>query len=193
MIINIEFNETPIIIKKSELCKKSTPILGGVYVMKGERDFTIYVGKTVNFLRRMKEHRKASEFFRHIVYVEFYELRDEFEKDVTETFLINKLKPKFNKAKTFHKQQDYEDLLYEIEEKLIHLYEQADELREVISPADYYDEYLEDIYSYDEYDDYEAEYDSFEINCAREELIEVEERIKKLHLKKHTISIRKAV
>lgn len=80
--------------------------IGGVYKIYDESNDLVYVGQSKNLARRIKEHfrNKRKGIFIHKVKFFYVHHEDVFVedsmRDMYETFLIRKLKPKYNKYQT---------------------------------------------------------------------------------------------
>lgn len=192
MKINISLPDTFRDVSKDNT-RDSASIKSGVYVFYDSNSIALYVGKTSKFTRRMKEHAKSSPFFHMANYVRVYELESEYEKDIIESYLINSLKPQYNKAKTFYMQEDYEEMLYEIDERINDLIDRLNDLKEFLDPFDYSDVY-DDVYF-----EWEEEHDAYEeitINldkaAIQREIDEINYEISKLRKRKQSITQRKS-
>ena|SRR5690606_23044798 len=77
---------------------------GGVYAFYKD-ETPLYVGKCKNLKTRIYEHvigmTNTSSFFGSFEYVKFFYEDCPMNRDIYETYLINTLKPLFNKNKTF--------------------------------------------------------------------------------------------
>lgn len=96
----------------------------GIYVFYSEEGTPLYVGKTVSFKRRFVQHAASSEFFDIATKVRLYPVKNEYEKDIYETYLISELRPEYNKAKTFYSRLEYEDALHAIEVRIFEVQEE---------------------------------------------------------------------
>lgn len=184
MDIKIELKTKPIIISKDNFLKKDTDRLNGIYVMLDDLGICLYVGKTKNLLKRLRQHRKHSKFYRSVYQIEFYVNSNEYEKEMLETFLINQLKPIYNKAKTYYKQEDYEWMLQEIEEEEHFLKSEIADIK-YFQPSTYG-------YTYDT-DDYDLDNFAYDRKVDELELAELEQRLKRLQRRKYEISTRMSV
>lgn len=144
----------------------------------------LYVGKTKNLLKRLHQHRQHSKFYRSVYQIEFYVNSNEYEKEMLETFLINQLKPIYNKAKTYYKQEDYEWMLQEIEEEEHFLKSEIADIK-YSQPSTYG-------YTYDT-DDYDLDNFVYDRRVDELELAELEQRLKRLQRRKYEISTRMSV
>jgi predicted GIY-YIG superfamily endonuclease len=130
---------------------------GGVYFLENRFGEVIYIGKTSNFKRRIREHLngigRSSLFCAHIHMVRLYAIKDEFEREIYETYLINKYKPFYNVSKVYDKAEEIEkeselfNEYHRIQSELILL---DDEKQELVQFLKGYDD--ED--SVSEYEDY---------------------------------------
>lgn len=184
MEIKINIKSKPIIISKDNFISKDTDRLNGVYVMLDDLRICLYVGKTKDLLKRLHQHRRHSEFYRSVYQIEFYINSNEYEKEMLETFLINELKPVYNKAKTYYKQEDYEYMLQEIEEE-------EHFLKAEIADIKYFQQ-TTDGYFYDT-DDYDLDNFAYERKVDELELAELEQRLRRLQKRKYEISTRMSV
>ena len=75
----------------------------GVYVILDKHNQPLYVGKGDLFVR-LTQHLKTSKttlFRGYIQSVKYFEVWDDTERDIYETYLINTLKPPFNSSKVY--------------------------------------------------------------------------------------------
>ena len=91
-----------------------------VYYFKDFEDNIIYVGKTGNYKRRMKEHftkgHLPSECYDEVNKIFVSVVNDsKYDTEICETLLINKYKPKYNVEKKFNENE------YKTRYKLLHL------------------------------------------------------------------------
>jgi hypothetical protein len=125
----------------------------GVYFIENEFGEIIYIGKTGNFRRRLREHVLGSAFSALISTIRLYEIPDEYEREIYETFLINKYKPFYNVGKVY--ENDKNDTAFneyhELQAQLVALREERQEIKdyfqELQSPdyeSEYYGYYDED-------------------------------------------------
>lgn len=110
------------------VCTKKVYDGSGVYIFIDSWGKALYVGKTVSFKRRMRDHMRSSEFYRLAKTIRLYYVRDEFAKDIYETYAIKEFKPEYNMAKTFYERMEYEDMLHEIEFKISEVEDEIYEL-----------------------------------------------------------------
>jgi predicted GIY-YIG superfamily endonuclease len=86
---------------------KDIPKTGGIYYLYNCFKEVIYVGKATNLKNRLRSHlsgkSNTSLYFEEFSYIRVYPISDPAERDIYETYAINTLKPKHNKAKTFYK------------------------------------------------------------------------------------------
>jgi len=79
--------------------------VGGVYVFKDRFGLVLYVGKTMQFRKRLADHRRGDGrsklFVGQIETIQLYDIPDDYEREVYETFFINELQPKYNVAKVY--------------------------------------------------------------------------------------------
>jgi predicted GIY-YIG superfamily endonuclease len=163
---------TPVDVKNKKVFDRP-----GVYVFYDENSTPLYVGKTKSFKKRFAGHAKTSKFFRLSVLVRLYYVRDEFEKDVYETFLIKELKPEFNRDKSYYSRLEYEDMLQRVEETILDIkLELADLMSDDNDDDDFYDDYDNQL---------NAELGEFLHN--QEHIAELEYRLKKLYVRKATL------
>lgn len=105
----------------------------GVYVMYNKDIEVIYVGKTKDLSVRLASHRTSSPFYDEIHYIDFYKISDIFSKDIFETYLINKLRPKYNKAKTYFDENKVNEIIHEIDYKVDSLKQEIRYLKQDLS------------------------------------------------------------
>lgn len=61
-------------------------------------DSLIYIGKTVDFHRRLKNHISQQSWNKEITHIAIAECKTKIDMDLYEKYYINKLNPKYNKA-----------------------------------------------------------------------------------------------
>lgn len=105
----------------------------GVYVMFDDDGVVLYVGKTKDFARRQKEHRQYSRFYRNVAKIDFYRTSTAYDREILETHLINELKPKHNKSKSFFRESEYHAELDEIEWELDELFADINDMTEELA------------------------------------------------------------
>ncbi len=193
MKIDITINTEPTEIRKEDLLNINNAGINGVYVMWDVDGSCLYVGKTNNLRSRMYGHRRESDFYSLIEYLDVYKNSNEFQKDVLETYLINDLRPLFNIAKTFYKQEEYEMTLSDINEEI-------DELKSEIKMMswEYDGEHYLEIDPFDEYtlpeyvDEYERDADYINTGEYVVVLEDKKQRLDYLQKKKRIVSLRKS-
>jgi len=80
--------------------KNKIPDYGGVYAFYSKEGYLIYIGKTASFKQRMNYH--LSDGYKKLISrMEVFRLDNEIDREIYETYLINKWKPLFNIKKTF--------------------------------------------------------------------------------------------
>lgn len=183
MKISIEIISKPSLITREDFFSNDYNGLNGVYVMRDISDVCLYVGKTKDFVKRVRQHARQSDFYRSIEYVEFYYNSNEYKKDIIETYLINELKPIYNKAKTYYLQRDLEEKLSEIEEEEHSIRSEINDIKHSESKAD-------TVGLCPVWDDYEIESIRYEEKIDASELAELEQRLRRLHKYKYEIASR---
>lgn len=147
----------------------------GVYYLENHHGEVIYIGKTGNFRRRLREHLRgrgnSAAFCNHINTVRLYEIKDEYQREMYETFLINKYKPYYNIGKVFDNDKGNEafNQYHKIQAELTDVQEQRREVREYFrlrEDRDFLSEY-EEAYG-DEAKVYELGSDLWHVNRLRE-------------------------
>ena len=95
-MIDLDLPESKIInLKKKEVI----PEYGGVYAFYSKEGYLIYVGKATSFRRRMNYHL-SDGYKKFIQRMEVFRIDEETDREIYETYLINKWKPLFNIRKT---------------------------------------------------------------------------------------------
>lgn len=61
-------------------------------------DSLIYIGKTTDFHRRLKNHLSQQPWNKEITHIEIAECKTKIDMDLCEKYYINKLNPKYNRA-----------------------------------------------------------------------------------------------
>jgi hypothetical protein len=105
----------------------------GVYVFYGDNNEALYVGKSKNVYRRLKEHMhhdSKSRLRKEAVKIRVYLENNPFHVDIYETFLINELKPRYNYDKSYHDdfQTETAERCSEVELLIRDLTEERDEI-----------------------------------------------------------------
>lgn len=82
-----------------------------IYYFKNFQDEIIYVGRTNNIKRRMKEHfvngHLLKECYNEVCTVMYSKVNDsKYDTEICETLMINKYKPKYNTEKVFNEQSN---------------------------------------------------------------------------------------
>jgi hypothetical protein len=82
------------------------PRIGGVYLFYSENNTILYVGKTNDLGLRINGHLSGrsgnTKCFKHLFHkATMYFIESEADRDIYETYFINKLSPLFNISKTF--------------------------------------------------------------------------------------------
>jgi predicted GIY-YIG superfamily endonuclease len=114
---------------------------GGVYVFKDRFDNVLYVGKTRRFKKRLSEHLRghgrSKIFSQHIFTADLYALAEEYEREIYETYMIDRLKPKYNVDKVYRKEDeitaDIKVKIDRLEARQFELTEESDEIIENFS------------------------------------------------------------
>lgn len=132
---------------------------GGVYVFKDRFDNVLYVGKTRRFKKRLAEHLRGAGrsklFSQHIFTVDLYKLREDYEREIYETYMIDRLSPKYNIDKVYRKENEIvADIKLEIDRLESRQFELNEEMEEIV--RNFGRDYEED--SEDEYDYYDEDY-----------------------------------
>lgn len=81
----------------------------GIYYFYNNKKELIYLGKTKNLNRRVKQHLTSSSFKDSIYEISFFIVENNIQLDIYETYLINELKPIYNIGKTFYKIDEKEE------------------------------------------------------------------------------------
>jgi hypothetical protein len=163
----------------SDVKNKKEFNLPGIYVFYDDQDVPLYVGKTINFKKRFAGHAKSSTFFRLATRVRLYVIKGEYEKDIYETYLINELKPEFNRGKTFYVRHEYEDMLQKVEGRIIDIKQELTELTLTDVEDDEDDNYLDS-------EEYNLSLLGYEI-LRTERIAYLEYQLKKLNVRKGTL------
>lgn len=174
MIIEIDVPDNYLTVDSMEVRRKKKYDIPGVYVFYSKDDTPLYVGKTVSFKRRFNGHAASSEFYPLASYARLYEVKREYDKDIFETYLINELRPEYNRAKTFYARREYEDMLDDIIESIE---EKLQEIRDLRPKK------VKSFYEEDD-DDFEA---LGEMLSGSERIAELEHEIRTLNKRKATL------
>lgn len=166
----------------------------GVYVLRDHNDNVLYVGKSFQLYKRLKDHiagRGPSEAFCHLIdNIIVYFVADDYEVDIYESYVINLLKPKFNKDKVFYRKNDNLYDLYRVQydevcELIDYLTDKRDELKEErrnLSPAFDVDDTIVD-------DMEQSQYLLGELLRLNEKIDELDEKLANLRYKRRRLSI----
>ena len=68
-----------------------------IYKMFNNDGDLIYIGQSLNITQRMSGHREKSSFADEVVFMQVSWMESETDMHIYEPYLINKLKPKYNK------------------------------------------------------------------------------------------------
>lgn len=183
MKISIEITSNPSIIAREDFFSNDSLGLNGVYVMYDISGVCLYVGKTKDFIKRIRQHARQSYFYSSIEYVEFYHVSSEYKKDIIETYLINEFRPIYNKAKAYYLQRDLEEKLAEIEDEEHSVRSQINDIKYSIPQS-----VIDGLHPV--LDDYEIEAINFEEKVDGSELAELEQRLRRLHKYKYEVATR---
>lgn len=155
---------------------KGRRIYAGVYVMRGSDGEVIYVGKSGDVAKRLKGHKRDSEFFPQAVRLDIYETNGACHRDMLETYLINELKPIYNRSKTYFRAAEYGEEVEEIEYEIGELAAEIDELRRELDGLS-----VNDLRNYDR--------DTLDVDrqLLRDEIADKAERVRELQADKHAI------
>lgn len=91
--------------------KNIIPDYGGVYAFYSEEGYLLYIGKTKNF-RQRSDYHLTDGYKNFIFFMETYRLDEKLDREIYETYLINKWMPLLNIRKTL----TYKPLAIEINE-----------------------------------------------------------------------------
>jgi hypothetical protein len=93
------------------------PEVNGIYYLFNNRNDLLYVGKSKNLRKRIKEHVKGSthtKMFHNLIFgIQFSVIDSELETELLETYLINRLNPRFNKAKRYSNKKAIKESTYQ--------------------------------------------------------------------------------
>lgn len=124
----------------------------GVYVLLDRNNRTLYVGKSVSLGNRLGSHLSGNKtsirFYQNIRSIRIYLCTDPFIVDVYETYLIHKLKPRYNRDKMFFAEH-VEVLREKLEGTEHHLRELTEERDMLLRELDTFSDIEEDEF-YDE-------------------------------------------
>ncbi len=91
----------------------------GIYFLYNKHKELMYIGKAKNIGCRIMQHKDNYKTKIHYCYFKYTELICPADRDIYETYYINKLKPPLNKAKVYLYKSQYEELRYFSEYDLI--------------------------------------------------------------------------
>lgn len=160
--------------------EKYRGFFSGVYVFYDKHGDALYVGKTRDLSSRMRGHRKA-KFYPYIYSILLYKCDNGLDLDVLETLVINELRPKHNKDKTYFKESDVTELIKDIE---FEISSYSDDVQYLLSDIESLKKIDKDYYSLDGFS-----IDS-EIDPIKEEIDRLNRLITELKEKKFRLSMR---
>jgi len=152
-------------LRNNEMVARDT---SGVYLLYDKKGNLLYVGKSGNLRRRLLSHISghgtSKTFSRYIHDIQVYFCDDPTERELYETYLINKLKPKYNTAKAYYNEDEerndevskWEEKLHEIDYRLHKLREERREIRRQIWEGNFSD-FIDYEYDYDCEENYPIE------------------------------------
>lgn len=112
--------------------------ISGVYVLIGKNGHILYVGKSIDIKKRVEKHLvghgNSERFYRKINKLRLYLCTNQFYVEIYETYLINELKPEFNRDKTFFQEFviGMSDRLDELDLQIKDLNDERDSMLDVI-------------------------------------------------------------
>lgn len=115
-------------LKESEALR--APRRGGIYYFFDRFGTIMYVGKSKDLNRRIREHQRNSHFYIYVHYIKLFFADSELEREMYETYAINKHKPRYNSAKVY---EDPDNAEYVLELDAID--ERMDEIEYLIKEA----------------------------------------------------------
>ncbi|MCC2383537.1 GIY-YIG nuclease family protein [Bacillus cereus] len=125
--------------------------IGGVYVLKNDYGDVLYVGQSENFRNRLADHMRgdgySAVFSNQISKIDLYTIKEGYEREIYETFMIRELTPKYNRGKVF---DDYDERRANILEEIESLEQERHDLKSRIMEYECVDD-LDDIEDYFEY------------------------------------------
>ncbi|WP_342439325.1 nucleotide excision repair endonuclease [Paenibacillus sp. FSL L8-0436] len=142
MAIVIEMPEDYTEFRRNEATRESAKVAGksGIYVFYDRLGRPLYIGKSKDLSRRLKEHLGSgrSEFSHLIESIRIYLEPNQCYVDIYETYLINELKPPFNYDKAHYAERYLivADRLSEVEVRLREIEEEIRELEHEERPDD---------------------------------------------------------
>jgi len=71
------------------------------------KDELIYIGKTINFQSRLRNHMSTKTWKNEITHISIAECKNKIDMDIYEKYYINKLNPKYNKAIVYGEQPTF--------------------------------------------------------------------------------------
>lgn len=152
----------------------------GVYVMYGEDDEVIYVGKSIDISKRLSGHARDSDFYDSVKSLGYYRTVGGYESEILETYLINELKPSANKGKTYFRSSEYSSRIFDLDVEINELMQEIEYLQTDISRIIDADETVcFDGFTIDD-----------EIEPIRNEISVYEDRLAELRAERHTLTMR---
>ncbi len=109
--------------------------VGGVYFIYGEGNELLYVGKTKSFYDRIlvyfnENNAYIQNFDEKIERIDFYQVKNPYEREIYETYAINEYSPIYNLDKNYNLTVNYNDGYFEADEEIRVLREEKEELEE---------------------------------------------------------------
>ena len=88
----------------------------GLYLIFDEKMILMYVGKASGIRNRLAQHfhakgKEEQKVYRHYVYFSYTQVDDPVDREIYETYYINKLRPKLNKSKVFTYKSSYNEFV----------------------------------------------------------------------------------
>ncbi|MDP4084689.1 MAG: nucleotide excision repair endonuclease [Bacillota bacterium] len=82
---------------------------GGIYLFFGQSGDILYIGKAQKLKTRIKAHlgglSNTNSYYNEFYLIKYFLVNSPLERDIYETFLINKLQPIYNKSKIYYEAQ----------------------------------------------------------------------------------------
>lgn len=117
-----------------QVCQLLSRKKSGVYVFFDNECTPLYVGKSSQLLKRLRDHLRGAthtaEFSKLFRKVRVYFESNPFYVEIYETYLINKLRPIFNVSKAFHSDSiaSLDFGIHDLEEAIVELREERSEI-----------------------------------------------------------------
>ena len=96
---------------------KECPVEPGIYAFYSKEGELLYIGKAHSIITRVKDHIRGysgsniTEIIHNVAHIRYWFISDAVDRDIYETYMINKLQPPWNCEKVYtYKTSRYDDI-----------------------------------------------------------------------------------